>query len=118
MAFDLVQAAQDIAQAGHVDQLGTGAIVAVITAEAIEWAKTSGWKRLDWINAHSQGLNRFIGGVAAFVAGLGISWTFDPDTGTLVINGLLASSISHAAIQWVQQQVYYRLLIAKRGGAS
>lgn len=114
MVTDLLQAAADVAQSVDANHLGTGAVVAVASAELIEFAKRSGLRMFNWLNGDTQNLNRVVGGLVAFLTGLGISWNYDPHTGTLVINGLLAASVSHAFVQWVQQQVYYRLVIAKK----
>jgi hypothetical protein len=113
MTLDLMQAAVDVAKTVDADHLGTGAVVAVASAEIIQIIKTSGLKMFAWINVDSQTVNRVVGGLVAFITGLGISWSYDAATGTLVVNGLLAASISHAFIQWAQMQAYYRLVIAK-----
>ncbi len=89
-------------------------IIAAATAEAIELLKRSGIKGLGWIGTDTTGVNRLVGGVVAFLTGLGLSWHYDHLTGTLVINGLLASSVTHGVTQWVQQQLYYRLVIANK----
>jgi hypothetical protein len=110
---DLAQAATDLAASVDANHVGTGLIVAAFTSELIEMAKNSGIKILSWIGTDTAGVNRLVGGVIAFLTGLGIGFSYDHTTGTLVINGLVASSISHGVIQWVQQQLYYRLVIAK-----
>lgn len=116
--LDLAQATAALATTAKsidVDHLGTGAVLAVVVTEVIEWAKRSGWGWLSAINADSTTLNRWVGGAVALLVGLGISWTYDPSTGTLIINGLLASSITHGIAQWAQQQAYYRLFVANKG---
>lgn len=114
--FDLsqiAQAASDVASTMDTSHIGSGAIIAAATAEGIELIKRSGIKALAWIGTDTAGVNRLVGGVVAFLTGLGLSWHYDHVTGTLVINGLLAASVTHAVTQWVQQQLYYRLVIAR-----
>lgn len=88
-------------------EVGSGAVVAVMVSEAIEIIKKS--PRFGWLTCDSETLNRVVGGVAAFLSGLGLQFHFDAETGRLVIEGLLTSSMIHGAAQWAAQQAYYRV---------
>lgn len=119
--LDFAQAAADATVAAKTAfdpaNIGPSAVIAVVTAELIQLAKTSGWRVLAWINVDSTTINRWIGGGAAFLVGLGISFHYDRVTGQLIVNGLLPTALSHGVIQWASQQIYYRLAIDKPGSA-
>lgn len=113
MTLDLAQAAADAAAHVSENPLGAGAVLAVLTTEAIEWAKRSHWKVFSAVRVDTPTANRVVGGLVAFIAGLGITWSYDPTTGQLIVNNLLAGSIMHAFAQWAQQQIYYRLIVQR-----
>jgi len=93
------------------NEIGSGAVVAVLVAELMEMAKRS--PRFLAMNINTESLNRFVGGAAAFASGLGLQFQFDAAHGQLVVNGLVASGIIHGFAQWAAQQAYYRLAIQK-----
>ena len=89
-------------------ELGTGAVIAVLVSEVIEMCKRFGWCPLSYDTAKT---NRAVGAVAAFITGIGINITFEPETGTLMVSGLLLSTLTHGVAQWCGQMAYYRLAI-------
>ncbi|CAB4146976.1 hypothetical protein UFOVP509_6 [uncultured Caudovirales phage] len=93
------------------NQIGSGAVVAVLVAELMEMAKRS--PRFAAMNIDSESLNRFVGGLAAFASGLGLQFHFDAAQGQLVVDGLVATGLIHGFAQWSAQQAYYRLAIQK-----
>lgn len=90
-----------------MDHLGTGAILAVMLVEVIEMLKSN--PRFAWVTKDTAVANRWLGAVVACASGLGIHAEFH--AGTFMVTGLVLSSIGHAAAQWAQQQVYYRLVV-------
>lgn len=89
--------------------LAAGATVSVLVVEVFELLKQT--PSFKWITTETATVNRYLGFVLAFLSGLGIHYQFDQTTGTLVIQGLAWASIGHAAMQWAQQQLYYRLVV-------
>ena len=89
--------------------LETGAILAIVSTELLQWANGSAW--FPWLTAETQAANRLVSSVIAFAVGLGIGVHFDPVSGTLTITGLLTSGIAHGFAQYAQQQIYYRLVV-------
>jgi cytochrome c biogenesis protein CcdA len=97
-------------------ELQSSAIIAVGTSEAIQWAKGSSW--FPWLTTETQKVNRIVSLTVAFLAGLGMSFHWDPQAGTLVISGLAWSALAHGAQQWVAQQAWYRLAVTKSDATS
>lgn len=91
------------------EELGSGAVVAVLVSEFMEMMKRS--NKFPWMTQRTDMVNRLIGGGAAFLSGLGLQWQFDPVAGKFVLEGLFVSSIVHAFAQWAGQQAYYRLAL-------
>lgn len=89
----------------------TSASTAVIVSEVIEIAKKLKWIPIDWT---TEGVNRFVGAIAAFLTGLGLQFHFDAATGQLVVTGLFFSSIAQGVIQWATQQAYYRIVVKSK----
>lgn len=89
-------------------QLGSGAIISVLVVEVIQMVKQSPkFKQFSFITTDA---NRYLGLGLAFASSLGINVTFH--AGTLIVTGLVWATIGHAALQWAQQQAYYRLFVA------
>ena len=93
------------------NEIGSGAVVAVLVAELMEMAKRS--PRFAAMNINTESLNRVVGGLAAFASGLGLQFHFDPAQGQLVVNGLVATGIIHGFAQWAAQQAYWRIAIKR-----
>lgn len=93
--------------------LEAGAFIAIASTEILQILKQASWFR--WMTRDTASLNRLIGGLVAFLTGLGISFHYDAATGSLVVSGLLWASVTHGFAQWVQQQLYYRVVVAEKG---
>jgi hypothetical protein len=98
---------------GEHGELGTAAVVAILISEVIEMCKRFGWCPLDYDTAK---LNRIVGAAAAMLTGIGLNMSFEPATGTLVVSGLVLSSLMHGVAQWCGQMAYYRLAIKPTQG--
>jgi hypothetical protein len=94
-----------------MDQLSTGMLVSVLMTELVQMVKAS--SHFKWFTMETEKANRVLGIVVAFLSGVGIHLQFDMATGQLIVTGLVPALLGHAALQWAQQQVYYRLLVAK-----
>ena len=97
-------------------ELTTHLTLSVMVAYFIESLKKS--SRIGWINQHTKGLNRVLSLVLAFATSVGITYSFDPTVGTLVIDGLTWAAITTTAWetlkQYVNQQLVYAVAIEKR----
>ncbi len=84
-----------------------------LAVSIIQWAKES--KLVPFVNAHSAGLNRFLGWAIAFFSGAGIHYTFNGDAGVLTVTGLSAGVIIHTATitckQYAAQWLIYRGIV-------
>ena len=98
-----------------MDQLSTGMLVSVLMTEVVQMVKQS--DHFKWFTMETEKANRLLGILVAFLTGLGIHMQFDVVSGQLVVTGLVPAVLGHAALQWAQQQVYYRLLV-KKGGVA
>lgn len=96
----------------HPTEFSTAALVAVVVAELIEVVKRSTFP--NWLSIDTARSNRIVGGIAAFLTGLGLQFQFDSEAGALIVTGLFWNSIAHGFAQWAAQQVYYRLAINSR----
>lgn len=87
----------------------------VIVSYVIEWLKTS--NRVPWLHDYSDRLNRIVSAVLAIVASLGIQYTYDATTGTLVLSGLTLSSLVpvawEAIKQFVANEVAYKVVVKR-----
>ncbi len=81
-------------------QLASGALLAY----ALQWAKNS--KLVPFITEHTVGVNRTLTGLMAFIAAIGIHYTFDADAGVLVIGGLHTQSLLHGFWAWISQWAF------------
>lgn len=90
-------------------------VVAGIVVYLFEMVKKAKW--VPWITQDTKQLNKILAASVAALAALGIHWQFDPQSGTLLITGLTASSIQTAAWEYakqlVLQQGFYDLIVAK-----
>lgn len=80
-----------VAQLG--DQVGTSMIVVWL----VEMMKKASW--LPWITKHGGAVNRVLSVMLGGLASVGIIWTFDPEAGRLVIDGLTLAN--GAAVLWI-----------------
>ena len=84
---------------------------------SLEWLKKQSW--FPFVTLDNARLNRAFAMFAAFVAAIGLHFTFDTDAGVLTITGLTLTNIAHTSWAWVQQyaiqQASYKGLI-KNGG--
>ncbi len=92
-------------------QVTTAALVAFV----LQWAKRSPW--CPWLQADDKRVQFYLSGVLALATSLGIAYTWNADTGTLVITGLSWSTIGPAAWdwirQWVMQQAVYQGVVQR-----
>ena len=81
--------------------LSTQLAVAYATSTAIKWLKYQSWFPL--MQQEAAVLNRIFAALVAFIAGVGIHYTFDATSGTMVITGLTVSGIFHGLWAWFEQ---------------
>lgn len=75
--------------------------VAYATSNALKILKYKNWFPL--MQQEAAILNRLFSTAVAFVAAIGIHWTFDVTQGTMVITGLTAAGITHGLWAWFEQ---------------
>lgn len=94
--------------------LSTGS-TALISALALQAIKRSAWFPQLSIEHASQRANLIASLLMAFAVSLGIGFKFDGANGSLLITGLTAAGLSHAAyhmgVQWVAQHVSYKAFV-------
>jgi hypothetical protein len=83
------------------DILGTQFGVAYATSTALKWLKYQKWFPL--MAKEAAVLNRLFSIGVAFVAAIGIHWTFDAVAGTMIITGLTYAGIAHGLMAWFVQ---------------
>jgi hypothetical protein len=90
---------------------GTG----VITAYLLQWLKKSTWFTPLGIEAINARANFIASVLAAGVASIGVSYTYDLQTGVLAIGGLTAANMTHGlghwAGQWIAQHIGYKAFV-------
>jgi len=86
---------------------------AYIIAAMLQWLKTKAW--FPFVQENMATLNRSFAAIIAFIASIGIHYTFDAELGVLTITGLTTATILHgswAAIQqFAMQQFMYKGVI-------
>jgi len=86
---------------------------AYITASILQWLKLKPW--FPFVQENMASLNRAFAAMVAFIASIGIHYTFDAELGVLTITGLTTATILHgswAAIQqFAMQQFMYKGVI-------
>lgn len=75
--------------------------VAYATSTAIKWLKYQKWFPL--MQQEAAVLNRMFSAAIAFIAAIGIHYTFDVVQGTLVITGLTIAGVTHGLWAWGEQ---------------
>ena len=87
----------------------------VIVGYVIEVMKGSDW--FPWMHTYTDRVNRLVSLVLAVVASLGIQYTYDATTGTLVLSGLTLSSLVpvawEAVKQFVANEVAYKVVVKR-----
>lgn len=82
----------------------------------IEYLKR--WPFFRMLTPETTTLNRVVSAALAGAAAIGIGWTYDGATGTLVVTGLTWGTIVAACWEWVKQyavqQVLYDTAVAPR----
>ncbi len=81
--------------------LSTQIAVAYLTSNLLKVLKYQKWFPL--MAQEAKVLNRIFAGFVAFVAAIGVHWTFDMTTGTMIITGLTMAGIAHAIWAWFEQ---------------
>lgn len=92
----------------ETQELSVSLVFAFLASSALEWLKRKSWfpvitERTTWL------VQRVTGVVVAIATATGINWTFTPDTGQLVITGLLWSSMSAALWDVTRQAVFQEM---------
>lgn len=86
---------------------------AVFSAIAIQALKNSEWAT--WFNRNTGRANLALSILVAFATSIGIHFAWDATNGALLITGLTAAGITHAAwqaaIQWVTQFAAYKHIV-------
>lgn len=102
------------------NELTGSAIAAYVCAEIIEWAKHHPKVALLQIDAAK--MNRVISILIAGLVSLGIHSSFDAQSGTWTVTGLLGGSIlAHAGEwfrQWAFQNMLYKAVVKPNAEAS
>lgn len=111
-----LQAVQDTAQvaatnAAHsiVSELPANIGAALALIPGLEWAKRSASPLLKWVNAETAPVLAILGAACAAV---GIHYSFDHNTGTLMITGLTLTAVLQGCFevgkQWLTQHWGYK----------
>jgi hypothetical protein len=79
--------------------LGNQVVINAITVGVMRHLKNSKWFPL--ISKETAALNRFIAVLAAGAAAVGVNYSFDHTTGTLMITGLTTATIVNGIYNWV-----------------
>src|SRR5262245_22656447 len=85
----------------ETELLSTQLAVAYATSTALKWLKYQHWFPL--MAKEAAVLNRLFSLAVAFIAAIGIHYTFDAATGTMVITGLTLPGILHGLWAWFEQ---------------
>lgn len=85
---------------GLDNPVATGS-TALISTLLIQALKNSGWAT--WFNRNTSRANFLLSLLISFVAAIGVHYTWDAHTGTLMITGLTLAGISHGAWEWFMQ---------------
>lgn len=100
----------------NTGEIMTHVTTGAVAVYAIEWAKRT--PLLSWVHADTKALNRALSGLLAVVAAVGIGWSYDSATGTLVVNGLTWGAIVatgwEAVKQFVLQQILFDTTINRK----
>lgn len=100
------------AASNTTDEWGNSFLWAMASSWAIRWwrehPKLSGFTSDSLLK-----VQRGIGAAVAFVNGLGISFVFDKDHGTLLISGLFLGALIHAARQFLFQEFVYHAALKR-----
>lgn len=93
----------------------TSGSAAVISALFIQYLKKSKFLTFLSIEAQSERTNRYFSIIVAFIASVGVTYTFDPNKHQLIISGLDPTNILHSGghvfIQWIAQHVAYKTVV-------
>ena len=93
------------------------AVVAWMASKGFERAKSIAWLPVDFT---TERLNLWASRLIALAAAVGLHATFNPDAGTLIIDGLTVGGIMGAigeyAKQLMLQQIFYKKVV--KGGAA
>ena len=94
------------------DEWGTAFLWSIVSSWGIRW-----WREHPKLSGFSEAtalkLQRLISLAVGFLGGLGITFVFDKDAGTLVIGGLFATAVLHAARQFFLQEFVYQSAIKR-----
>ena len=98
-------------------ELVTSALVSLVMPFLLEGIK---WSRVPLLNLHTPRLNRAMAGVAAAITAMGVTSTYDHETGTLMVTGLTIESVVRAGaalvVNVLVQQATYRAAIDPKDG--
>lgn len=97
------QIAPDAGSQATAHQLTSQFVLASVVSWIIQWVKDH--PGLEWMDQYTPRLNRAVSILLAAVAVLGLQWTYDAVTGTLIVTGLTVTSITTAGWEWFKQFV-------------
>lgn len=94
-------------------EVGWSVVFAWGAAKFIQFLKWTRW--FPWLSAQTETANRVFAMVMALLVAVGIHFKFDPEAGTLLIDGLtyagITTGIQEYLKQWMLQEVAYQKLI-------
>jgi hypothetical protein len=96
----------------------TQATVAYYVSHVLEWLKHATWCRL--LEPQMKRAQRWVSIAVAVLAAIGITYSFDPAAGQLVISGLTLDAIGRALVQFALQEIAYTKFVQppKNGGTT
>lgn len=94
--------------------LGTQITISTLVVYLLEWLKTKKWA--PFVQKNAATMNKITAGVVAFIAALGVSYTWDATNHQLVIANVptLAGFVTVLWIwvkQWVMQELVYKGIV-------
>lgn len=98
--------------AATADEWGNSFLFAFFTSWALKLIRAN--PKLAWFTAEMETkVQRWVSVGAAFLAGLGVSYTFDQTSGTLTIVGLTTTALFHAVRQFGLQEFAYQSAVKR-----
>lgn len=98
------------------DILSTQVVINAIAVFVIQHVKESKW--FPWLTVETSKLNRIAAIAIAGLATLGVNYSFDHTTGTLMITGLTLTGIGTALWNWivsfVSQQIIFKATVSTK----
>lgn len=105
------QAAAEAAVGMQGNELVWSAVLAWMSAKALEWAKAS--KIVPWLTAETETVNRWAARIISMAAALGVHFTFDSAAGALTVTGLTYIGLRDSALEYARQRMLMSIAYAK-----